>query len=189
MTDFQIHTKETAPADAEGVLDMAKQKYGRVPNLLAAMAEALVIAEAYMVLDDLLEKTSLSVPERHVAWFTINAEHGCDYCMAAHTGGALRDGVPEEVVEEARAVAPFTNPRLEALRQFTLQLVRQRGWVSDAEIAAFLDAGYTRRNVLELVTVVAQKVLSNYTNHIVGTPLDGAFEKHRWERLDDSDAA
>lgn len=189
MTDFQVHTKETAPADAQGVLDMAKQKYGRVPNLLAAMAEAPVLAEAYMVLGDLLEKTSLSVPERHVAWFTINAEHGCDYCMAAHTGGALRDGVPEQVVEEARAVGPYSDVRLEALRQFTLQLVRQRGWVSDAEIAAFLDAGYTRRNVLELVTVVAQKVLSNYTNHIVGTPLDRAFETHRWEKVEKADGA
>ena len=40
---------------------------------------------------------------------------------------------------------------------------------------ALLGAGYTARTVLEVILGTAVKVMSNYTNHIAGTPLDKAF--------------
>ena len=55
-------------------------------------------------------------------------------------------------------------------------MVRERGWVSDAEVTRFLDAGWTRANVLEVVLGVGLKTISNYVNHIAGTPVDAAFQ-------------
>ncbi len=52
--------------------------------------------------------------------------------------------------------------------------------MSDAEVQAFLNAGYTRRNVLEVVLAYSQKIMSNYTNHLARTPLDKPFEKFAW---------
>ncbi|MEV4358716.1 hypothetical protein [Nonomuraea sp. NPDC049625] len=40
---------------------------------------------------------------------------------------------------------------LEAVRRLTQLIVAQRGWVDDAGIEAFLAAGYTRRQVLDVV--------------------------------------
>lgn len=54
--------------------------------------------------------------------------------------------------------------------------------MADAEIEAFLDAGYSRGQVLEVVLGVGVKTLSNYTNHLAGTPLDNAFEKAAWAK-------
>jgi hypothetical protein len=34
----------------------------------------------------------------------------------------------------------------------------------------FLEAGFTRANVLDVVTVIATKTISNYTNHLTHTP-------------------
>ena len=64
-------------------------------------------------------------------------------------------------------------------------VVAQRGRVGDAALEAFVAAGFTRANVLEVVTAVATKTISNYTNHITphaarrlhggrGPRLDGA---------------
>ena len=54
--------------------------------------------------------------------------------------------------------------------------------MSEAELSAFLDAGYTGAQALEVVLGLAVKVMSNYTNSIAGTPLDGAVEKLRWKK-------
>jgi uncharacterized peroxidase-related enzyme len=181
MAQFQIHTPETASPEGKEVLERAQKRYGFVPNLIGGMVEAPAAADAYMAMGDLLGKTSLTPSERHVAWFTANFEHGCDYCMAAHSAIATAEKIPADVIESARSGKPYADAKLEALRAFTLQVVRERGWVNDGAVDAFLEAGFTKQNVLEVVLVVAHKVLSNYTNHIVGTPVDQGFKPFTWE--------
>lgn len=182
MSRFTIHTKETAPQASLPVLEKAEKKYGRIPNLIGALAEAPVTAEAYLVLSDLVTKSSFSPTERHVVWFTINAYHDCRYCMAAHTAIAQMEKVDGSVIDAARGVDNYDDPRLEALRKFTLSVVENRGWVDDGEVDAFLAAGFTKQQILEIVTVVAHKVISNYSNHLVETPVDDAFAKFAWEK-------
>ena len=60
-------------------------------------------------------------------------------------------------------------------------MVEKRGWASDEEVAAFLAAGYTQKNVLELIVGIGQKIISNCVNHITHTPLDNQTEEFKWE--------
>ena len=59
-------------------------------------------------------------------------------------------------------------------------MVRDRGWVSEAEQTAFLAAGFSKGQALEVVLGVTQKILSNYTNHLTETPLDEAYKANQW---------
>ena len=61
-------------------------------------------------------------------------------------------------------------------------LVGAGGFVSEEEKFAFLEAGYTKQNILEVLLVIGMKTLSNYTNHIAETPLDTAFEPAKWQK-------
>ncbi len=61
-------------------------------------------------------------------------------------------------------------------------MVRERGFVDDATVQTFLDAGYTKRNVLEVILGLSQKVMSNYTNHLAETPIDEPFKKFEWHK-------
>ncbi|WP_366524330.1 hypothetical protein [uncultured Roseobacter sp.] len=74
----------------------------------------------------------------------------------------------------------MNDAKLEALRTFTLVVVRNRGHVTQADLDAFYAAGYGEQQVLEVILGVAQKVLSNYTNHIAQTPVDPAFTQFTW---------
>lgn len=47
---------------------------------------------------------------------------------------------------------------------------------------AFLDAGFTQRQILEVILGISQKVMSNYTNHLARTPVDAAFHKFEWHK-------
>lgn len=180
MADFKIHDVETATGATKEALETAQKRYGFVPNLIGGLAEAPAAATAYMALGDALASSSLKPEELHVVWFAINAYHGCDYCMAAHTGIAKRQNIDDAVIETARAGGAYDDQRLETLRAFAVKVVEERGWVSPEEVDDFLAAGFTKANVIEIVLAAAHKTLSNYTNHIVGTPLDAAFAAHEW---------
>lgn len=49
-------------------------------------------------------------------------------------------------------------------------------------MTAFFDAGYNNRQVLEVILVLSQKVMSNYINHIAETPIDEPFKKFSWSK-------
>lgn len=186
MTEFAIHTEESAPDDAKPLLQASKKAYGMIPNLHGVFAESPQILEAYQTLQALFSKSSLSTTERHVVWLTINVYHGCHYCVPAHTFLALMDKVPEDLVDAIREERPIPDTRLEALRQFTLALTAQRGAVDDDQVEAFFEAGFTKRNIFDVLLGLSHKVLSNYANHLAQTPIDGPFAKYAWQKRDDA---
>jgi alkylhydroperoxidase family enzyme len=102
--------------------------------------------------------------------------------MAGHTAHAKMQKMDPAVIDALRKGAAIPDPRLEALHRFAGLVVRNRGWVSDADTDAFLAAGYTQRNVLEVVLGVATKVMSNYTNHIAHTELDAFMRGNEWTK-------
>lgn len=181
MSIFPIHTPETAPEQSKPILDKAKGRYGFVPNLLGGMAEAPATLEAYTTLGPIFEKAALDVTERQVIMLTVSRHNGCTYCVAAHSTMAGMQKVPEDVIDAIREGKPIADAKLEALRAFVQIMLDKQGWASEEEIQAFLAAGYTRQNVLEVVLGIAFKTISNYTNHLVGTPLDERFSARAWQ--------
>jgi len=180
MTEFTLHTQETAPEASKPLLDNSLKAFGMVPNLHAVMAESPEHLEAYQKLHELFQRTSLTPAQQTVVWMTINVEHECHYCVPAHTAIAHMQKINSGVIDALRKATPIEDEKLEALRRFTLQVVRQRGVVADADVDRFLTAGYTRQQVLDVILGVAQKVMSNYVNHLADTPVDAPFRKFAW---------
>lgn len=181
MTKFTTYSIETAPEAAKPILQSALKGYGFVPNLYAAMAEAPAILEGYTTLSSIFGKTNLTETERQIILMTNNRLNGCNYCMAAHTTICQMGGVADEIVAALRNNTPLHDRRLEALRQFAIVINENRGWPSDEQLNAFIAAGYTQQNVMEVILGTALKVLSNYTNHVAETDLDDAFVPNAWE--------
>jgi uncharacterized peroxidase-related enzyme len=187
MTSFQVHTEESAPEASLALLERAKSVFGAVPNLQAVMAESPLLLEGYQTLYDLSSRASFSAVERQVVFLAVSYENACEYCMAAHSFQALkRDAVPAEIVTALREKRPLRDPRLEALRGLAEQLTRERGRLDDDALEALRSAGFTKNQILEVILLIAVKVLSSYTNHLVHTPLDKPFASQRWQKHDHS---
>lgn len=184
MSTFTLHTLNTAPEASKPLLQQAKSTYGAVLNLQAVMAEAPGLLEAYLRVHELVMTSSFTPEEVTVLWQTINVENGCAYCVPAHTGIAKMMKVDDAITQALRNRTALPSAKLETLRDFALQMVRERGHLSDAAVQTFLDTGFTRRNMLEVVLVYAQKIMSNYTNHLARTPLDKPFQKFAWSTAD-----
>lgn len=180
MTDFTLYDEDDAPEASKALLAKSKAAYGMIPALHATMAEAPGLLEAYQTVHELFANSSFNADELTVVWQAINVENKCHYCVPAHTGIAKSMGVDDAITDALRNETALPNDRLEALRDFTLSVVRDRGSVSDDKVDAFLAAGFTKRNILEVVLGYSQKIMSNYTNHLAQTPVDKAFQKFAW---------
>jgi len=184
MAIFKLHTIETAPQGAKELLETSLKQNGFIPNLYGIMAESPELLKAYRQIADLFNETSLSPIEKNIVWLTISFNNKCHYCMAIHSMVAQMYKLPSEMIQSLRSNQSLTDPKLESLRKFTALIVENRGWVSDEDVQLFLDAGYSQKNVLELILGVGQKTMSNYVNHIAHTQLDPKIENFKWEQTE-----
>lgn len=180
MSNFKIHTIESAPAESKAILEGAKKQNGFVPGLYGVLAESPNTLKAYTQLHGLFADSSFNAEELTVVWQTINVEHECHYCVPAHTAIAHSMKVDPALIEALRNSEAMPNEKLQALHDFTLSMVRNRGNVSSEEMTTFFDAGYTQQQVLEIILGLSQKIISNYVNHVANTPVDPMFEKFSW---------
>lgn len=182
MADFKLHDAQTAPEGAKPFLEHSQKNFGMIPGLHAVMAESPQVLEAYQKLHQLVLDSDFNNDEKTVVWQTINVENACHYCVPAHTGIAKMMDVSDDIVNALRDETPLPDEKLEALRRFTLAVMRKQGNVSTKDLEAFYEAGYGKRQVLDVILVLSQKTMSNYINHIADTPVDAPFKKFAWKK-------
>ena len=179
---FEQHTLDSAPDSVKSELQAAEKAVGTIPNLYRGLANSPAALKIYLKFNQTLkEHGSLTPVEQQVVYLTASAENGCTYCVGAHSTLASMANIPNDTLKELREQRELSDPKLNALRNFTLEELEQRGWVSEQAISDFEAAGYDHRHVLEVITILAQKTISNYFNHIAQTPLDEMFKSMEWE--------
>lgn len=186
LAGYQItlppQTLETAEGKTREVLDKALKQVGFIPNMYTNMAHSPGVLNTYLEGYAAFRKESGFTPtEQEVVFLVISRENGCEYCVSAHSFIADKaSGVPGEVTDAIRDGWPIADPKLQALAEFTRVLVASRGLPDRTQTDAFLSAGYSERQILEIVLAIAVKTLSNYSNHLFHTPLDDMFASRRW---------
>lgn len=183
---FTYYTKETAPAESKPLIDQSIRMFGFLPNLSKIMAEAPITYEVFNTAYTLFSsKSAFSPVEQQVIMMTANFENQCHYCIAGHSWVMKTfQNIPEDVIAALRDGRPPADMRLGALHVFTSQLIEKRGHIGDAELQKFLDAGYTKRQALEVLTGLAAKLITNFTNALAHTELDDPMKPFVWTHPD-----
>ena len=182
--NFELHTVETAPESVKPELEVAQSTYGTIPNLYRGLANAPAALKMYLAFNKTMDEFAHLTPvERQVVYLTISAENGCTYCVGAHSVLAGMAEMPSDTLAELREQRPLSDLKLNALRNFALAQMEHRGWLPEEALNDFVSAGYDQRHVLEVITLLAQKTMSNYFNHIAQTPLDDMFQSMAWEPI------
>lgn len=171
MTDFTLHTLDTAPEGSRATLDAVAHAWGFVPRMHAALAESPAALNGYEALWSQIAASTLTPIEQQVAYQAVNVLHGCGYCVMGHTYLSRQAGMDEDSIARLRAGRAPGDPRLAALWTFTRAVAENRGEAAEA-VRAFLAAGFTPANALDVITVIAAKVIANYTAAITALPLE-----------------
>lgn len=177
---FDLPTADTAPEASRPVLAQVQKAWGFTPNLIRLFSNSPAALRGVWGILGAFEQASLSPAERQTVLLAASIENDCHYCTAAHTTMGAGAGLTRPQLDAIREQRTVDDRKLEALRVFTRSLVAQRGYASEAEVQAFLAAGFLPEQVLEVVLGIAAKTLTNYTNHLAGTPLDEAFKANAY---------
>lgn len=182
QTTLPLFTPATASAKGAPLLASAQQKLGFVPNMYGAMVNSPGLLETYQLGYERFRSESGFIPaEQEVVFLTISFENGCDYCMAAHS--VIADAfskVPKDTTDAIRTGTAIPDAKLAVLAGFTRHLIQTRGRPTAVAAQIFISAGYSERQILELILAIAVKTLSNYANHLFGTPVDDIFKGRLW---------
>lgn len=179
---FDVHTKESASKEGGQALGRLQTAVGMVPNLAATMAESPALLNGFLDLRERFAQTGFSGAEVQVLALVSAYENRCRYCVAFHTAMALKEGVSRESVDLLREGKAPAESRLAALSVYARGMVRQRGQVGDAGLNAFLAAGFSKQQALDVVMSLAFSQMANYSSHITEAPLDGFLEPHAWKK-------
>jgi len=183
MTHFPVHTAETAPAASRPLLEGLAKSFGYVPNLFGVFAESPAALTGALAIYDAFSKSSLGPAEQQLVMLAASEANDCEYCVAAHSTLAKRFAkVDPALVAATRRREPLADAKLDALVTFTRKVVEQRGMLADADVATFLETGYTKAQVIEVLLGVGMKTFNNYVDHIAHTPLNDQFKAEAWQR-------
>jgi len=112
---------------------------------------------------------------------TIATRNGCHVCVAMHTGRLTALGADADLIGALRTSRSLTDPRLDAVRMFTLQVLDTAGDVPDAALHAFFAHGYTRQNALDVVLGIGTYTMSTLANRLTRAPLDDQLADFAWQ--------
>jgi len=98
--------------------------------------------------------------------------NGCDYCLSAHTyiGTNLAKITPEDAALNRQGAS--TDRKASAAVRFAASVAERRGKVSDDDIEAVKAAGCSEAQIVEIVSLVAENVLSNFLGNVAETDID-----------------
>jgi uncharacterized peroxidase-related enzyme len=184
MTEFTIHTQHTAPPQTREALDGVQANFGFIPNLTATIAGSPAALTGFVALRSALQTTGLTALEREVVGITVSRHNRSRYAMAAHSTFAAGAGAGPELLASLRAGEPLADDRLEALRAFTVEVLRRDGHVSATPLDAFLADGFEPGCVLEVLEQIAFTTFANYVDNVAHVPIDEAFADQAWEGLE-----
>ncbi len=178
---FTYYELDNAPEESKPLMEQSLVAFGMLPNLQKIMAESPAAYEAYnAAFDAFMKSSSLSPLEQQVVFMTANFENNCHYCMPGHTWMMKAGKMPEAVIEALREGRAIPDTRLQALHDYTRELLNQRGHIGDEALQRFFDAGFSKRQALDVLAGLSAKLISNYANAIAKTELDEVMTPLAW---------
>src|SRR3954452_4331729 len=171
MSRLSVPSPDEVAADAQRILDKVGAQFGFVPNMFKTLASNPTVLDIVMTLQSTLSRV-LDAKTRHTIALAVSQANGCDYCLAMHTYVSSElGGMSSDDIDLARA-GSSVDPKRAAVARFAQRVVESRGRVSDADLAAVRGAGYTDPQILAIVTVAVQALLTNFLNNVNQTDID-----------------
>lgn len=167
---FSVPTRAEVSANNQGIFDNLQKGLGFIPNLYAYYAKNETALGDYLTLQN--RKSTLKAKEREVINLVTSQINGCLYCQSAHTALGKMNGFTDEQILSIRKGSVSFDSKLDALAKFTASVVENRGRATEESKLAFFTAGYDEANMIDVVVVIGDKIMSNYLHNLTGFEID-----------------
>ncbi|GGZ48693.1 hypothetical protein GCM10010387_48810 [Streptomyces inusitatus] len=166
-------TPDTAVGASRDLLAELVSRHGQVGDMVSTMAHSPAVLGGYLQLSRAMGRARLDRRISERISIAIQVRQGCGLCLDAHVSAARALGVDEEEIERARA-GTSADPAIAAIVTLALQIYREPTSITDEQIAALREYGYSDRATADVVGVVALNILTGAFNLLAGlTPESG----------------
>lgn len=170
MRTFNVPTREEVSTTNQAIFDNLKKAVGFVPNLFATYAYSENALKNYLEFSN--STTSLKAKEKEVVNLAVSEVNKCEYCLSAHTAIGKINGFTDDQILDLRAGrAPF-DTKLDALAKLAKNITENRGNTDVQILENFFEAGWTKENLIDTISLVGDKTISNYINNTTKIPVD-----------------
>jgi len=180
MQTFPVHTIESAPEQSRPSLQMLQGAFGMIPNIAGTMSTSPVLIGSLVGLFQKVHGGSFSEAQVQVLLLTNAVTNGSAWAVAFHTALALKEGVEPADVQAIRERQAPRSPKSAALSTLARALIEKRGRLDDSDVSRFLQAGFDKAHLLEVIAAVAASTITNYTGNVTRPPVEAAFEAYAW---------
>jgi alkylhydroperoxidase family enzyme len=176
MTNFPLHTIDTAPDYAKQPFALLQEAFGFIPGVAGVMANSSPLLNSFLAAFGHFRGEGTFTPaERQVLLLSNAVTNNSAWAVAFHTLEALADGVPRAEVDAIREGRLPADPRFAALSALTRSLITRRGHLDEAD-----SAGFTPNEIFEVLTGVAISTMTNYAATVADLPLEDRLLEYRW---------
>ena len=174
---FKMDVDANEPQEVREVFDWHEDNFQFVPNLAKVMSASPATLRSYWHSQLYLQQYGkLSPEESNIVQLSIAVENECNYCTSGHhLAGRIFFNSAEEDLIALRTRSTLNSEKFEALKNFTIEVYKHKGRVTEGVLESFFKAGYTKAQAIEVVTNISVKVLSNYINQLTFNELDEAL--------------
>lgn len=172
MARLTAQDPATATGKIQDLFTAVQTKLGVVPNLMRTLGNSPALLEGYLNFSGALGSGKLGLRLSNLIALAVAESNHCEYCASAHTYLALNLAkINEDTILAARN-AQSIDAKTDAALHFARIVVAKRGRVSDQEVEAVKEAGYSEGEIAEIIGHVALNILTNYFNNIAQTEVD-----------------
>jgi alkylhydroperoxidase family enzyme len=184
MTNFPVHTIESAPERSKPALKELQSAFGMIPNIEGAMATSPVLIDCLVGLFGNVHGGSFTEAQVQTVLLTDAVTNASTWAVAFHTALALKEGIDPVDVQAIREGRLPKDSKLAALSALAKTMIEKRGRLNDQDVDQFIAAGFGKDHALEVIAVVAASTITNYTGSITKPPLEPPFQAHAWKEQD-----
>lgn len=149
-----------ATDEQKALFDAIHAQLGVVPNFLKVFAHSPAALRAFLGLHGIAGDGALDPQTRERIALAVAQQNACEYCLSAHTAIGRNAGLGNDEMAANRAGSSH-DTRAAAAVVFARALVESMGAVSNADLLAVRDAGYSEAEIVEIITHVGMNVLTN----------------------------
>jgi len=170
MKTFNVPTRDQVSENNQLLFDNLQKNLGFVPNLYATFGYSTHGLGNYLTLQ--FAKSSLRAKEREVINLVVSEVNDCRYCQSAHTALGKMNGFSDEQILEIRGGEASFDAKLHALAAFVKSVTENKGRPAQDVVENFFAAGYTNENLVDVLIVIGDKIVSNYLHGVTQIPID-----------------
>ncbi len=165
ISRFPVPDLADLPDDIRELIEAVQEKSGFIPNVFLALAHRPAEFRAFFAGHDaLMDKAEgLSKAEREMIVVATSAVNDCLYCVIAH-GAILRIRAKNPLIADQLATNPFKadlSDRERHIVDFALLMTNDSGSVTDDEIAAMRENGFSDDEIWDIGAITAFFAMSN----------------------------